>query len=139
MPVTTYCEKYFKSQLWKYLTDIIEIFPFVFRLYQIVLLLGSQTENKQILELNPLTCFNDFSVQRLISALVIKIVYILRVRSHIFIFCLGAHLTPILHSYSESQPDIKIEQNKDFHVNLSNIFLTLFQISGEQLAPDPNI
>ena len=44
------------QHIWRISTHT-NIFSYLFR---IVLLLGSQTENKQILKLNPLTRFNDF-------------------------------------------------------------------------------
>ena len=138
MPLTTYCEKIFQLRDLKIFDEYqhLQIFSLIY------LRLFYYWDLK--LKINKYWSWTHWLALMIFSSkvdlcLVIKIVYISRVRSHIFIFCLGANLTPILHSYSELQLDIKIEQNKDFHVNLSNIFLTLFQISGEQLASDPNI
>ena len=57
MPVTTYAEKIFKVPGLKIFDGYKNIF---FYFFYIVLLLGPQTKNKQILKLNPLTRFNDF-------------------------------------------------------------------------------
>ena len=132
MPVTTYCEKYFKSQLWKYLTDIIKIFPFIYiRLFY-------YWDLK--LKINKYWSWTHWLALMILSSkvdlcLAIKIVYISLLRSHIFI--LSLNLAPHSSPFILGTPTRRKDNLKWRFTSLTNICNSSLQLQQQAVDPWP--
>ena len=132
MPVTTYCEKYFKSQLWKYLTDIIKIFPFIYiRLFY-------YWDLK--LKINKYWSWTHWLALMILSSkvdlcLAIKIVYISPLLSHIFI--LSLNLAPHSSPFILGTPTRRKDNLKWRFTSLTNICNSSLQLQQQAVDPWP--